>query len=563
MLPTKIPNLLVNGAGGIAVGMATNIPSHNLGEVIDACCALIDDPDISIEALMESYLPGPDFPTGGIILGSAGIRAAYHMGRGSLAVRGRASIEDIRDGRKAIIVTEIPYQVNKSRMLERIAEVVNAKVIEGVSDLRDESDRHGVRVVVELKRDAVPEVVLNLLYRHTPLQTSFGVNMLALKSGRPELLNIKRVLEAFIEFREEVITRRTAQDLRKARERAHTLVGLAVAVANIGPVIQLIRNANDAAEARAGLMATPWPASTVAPLIALIDEPGAIVGEGATYRLSEVQARAILDLRLHRLTGWSAKRSPPNWNRSSSKSRLFGDTGQPRAALRHSPHRAAGGEGAVRQSAAHTLEPVEFEQDIEDLIPREDMVVTVTHGGYIKRVPLSTYRAPAPWRQGARRHGDAGRGLCPPRPCREYPHAGAVLLFPRHGLQAQGLPAAAGQAASARQGMVNLLPLNEGRDDNDADAAAEDESSWSELYLMFATATGGVRRNALSDFINVMSNGKIAMKLDAGDTLIGVRACGENDDALLRRAAENAFASPSPLSACFPAAPPQACVAFG
>ena len=534
VLPTKIPNLLVNGAGGIAVGMATNIPSHNLGEVIDACCALIDDPDISIEALMESYLPGPDFPTGGIILGSAGIRAAYHMGRGSLAVRGRASIEDIRDGRKAIIVTEIPYQVNKSRMLERIAEVVNAKVIEGVSDLRDESDRHGVRVVVELKRDAVPEVVLNLLYRHTPLQTSFGVNMLALKSGRPELLNIKRVLEAFIEFREEVITRRTAHDLRKARERAHTLVGLAVAVANIGPVIQLIRNANDAAEARAGLMATPWPASTVAPLIALIDEPGAIVGEGATYRLSEVQARAILDLRLHRLTGLEREKIAAELEQIvvqirdyleilASRERLYAIL---RTELLEVKERFA-------NPRRTTLEPVEFEQDIEDLIPREDMVVTVTHGGYIKRVPLSTYRAQR--RGGKGRAGMATRDEDFVRRVHVVNTHTPVLFFSSRGmvykLKVYRLPLGKPQARG--KAMVNLLPLNEGETITTLMPLPEDESSWSELYLMFATATGGVRRNALSDFINVMSNGKIAMKLDAGDTLIGVRACGENDDALL------------------------------
>ena len=534
VLPTKIPNLLVNGAGGIAVGMATNIPSHNLGEVIDACCALIDDPDISIETLMDSHLPGPDFPTGGIILGSAGIRAAYHMGRGSLAVRSCASIEEIRDGRKAIVVTEIPYQVNKSRMLERIAEVVNAKVVDGVSDLRDESDRHGVRVVVELKRDAVPEVVLNLLYRHTPLQTSFGVNMLALNSGRPELLNIKRVLEAFIAFREEVITRRTAHDLRKARERAHTLVGLAVAVANIGPVIQLIRNAKDAAEARAGLMATPWPASTVAPLIALIDEPGAIVGEDATYRLSEIQARAILDLRLRRLTGLEREKIAAELEQIvvqirdyleilASRERLYAIL---RAELLDVKERFA-------DPRRTTLEPVEFEQDIEDLIPREDMVVTVTHGGYIKRVPLSTYRA--------QRRGGKGRAGMATRD-EDFVHRvhvvnthTPVLFFSSRGmvykLKVYRLPLGKPQARG--KAMVNLLPLSEGETITTLMPLPEDEQSWADLFLMFATATGGVRRNALSDFINVMSNGKIAMKLDPGDTLIGVRACGENDDALL------------------------------
>ncbi len=534
VLPTKIPNLLVNGAGGIAVGMATNIPTHNLGEVIDACCAVIDDSDISIDALIETHIPGPDFPTGGIIMGSAGIRAAYHMGRGSLSVRGRSAIEDIRDSRKAIVVSEIPYQVNKARMIERIAEVVNAKVIEGVSDLRDESDRHGVRVVVELKRDAVPEVVLNQLYRHTPLQTTFGVNMLALDAGRPELLNIKRILEAFIAFREEVITRRTNHDLRKARERAHTLVGLAVAVANIDAVIKLIRNARDPAEARAGLMATPWPAGSVAPLIALIDEPGAGVGADANYRLSEAQARAILDLRLHRLTGLEREKIAAELEQIvaqirdyldilSSHERLYGIL---RTELLDIKKRFA-------DPRRTTLEPVEFEQDIEDLIPREDMVVTVTLGGYIKRVPLSTYRA--------QRRGGKGRAGMATREedfvSRVYvvnTHT-PVLFFSSRGmvykLKVYRLPLGKPQARG--KAMVNLLPLTEDETITTLMPLPEDEGTWSELNLMFATASGNVRRNRLSDFINVQSNGKIAMKLDAGDTLIGVRTCTDDDDALL------------------------------
>jgi DNA gyrase subunit A len=302
VLPAQYPNLLVNGAGGIAVGMATNIPPHNLGEVIDACCAYMDNPNISIDEIMQ-YMQGPDFPTGGLIVGSSGIRSAFHTGRGSVLMRARTHFEDISNNRTAIIVTEIPYQVNKSRMIERIAEVANEKTVEGISDLRDESDRHGLRVVIELKREAEPEVVLAQLFRYTSLQTTFGVNMLALNGGQPELLDVKRIIAAFVEFREEVITRRTIYELGKARDRAHTLVGLAVAVANLDSVIALIRAAKDAATARADLVATPWPAKDVAPLIELIDEPGRGVDEDGNYQLSDEQAKAILELRLHRLTG--------------------------------------------------------------------------------------------------------------------------------------------------------------------------------------------------------------------------------------------------------------------
>ncbi|CAN0511674.1 unnamed protein product, partial [Laminaria digitata] len=373
VLPAQYPNLLVNGAGGIAVGMATNIPPHNLGEVIDACCLYLDNPDLTIDDILQ-VMHGPDFPTGGIILGTSGIRAAFHTGRGSVVIRSKTDFEEVRAGRNAIVVTEIPYQVNKSRMIERIAEVAHDKTIDGISDLRDESDRHGVRVVIELKRDAVPEVVLNQLFRYTPLQTSFGVNMLALNSGRPELMNVKEIIAAFIDFREEVITRRTIFELGKARDRAHTLVGLAVAVANLDPIIALIRAAKDGAEAREQLCAKRWPAGDVAPLIALIDEPGRAVDEDGTYQMSEEQAKAILELRLHRLTGLERDKIAKDLQELvdrireyleilENRDKLFGMLREELLAMREEfadPRRTQVIEG-------------EFEQDIEDLIQREDM----------------------------------------------------------------------------------------------------------------------------------------------------------------------------------------------
>jgi DNA gyrase subunit A len=391
VLPARFPNLLVNGAGGIAVGMATNMAPHNLKEVIDACLALIDDPGLTVVELME-HVPGPDFPTGGIIVGRAGIRAAYHTGRGPIVMRGRVKPE--RDGR-TIVVTEVPYLVNKARLVEQIAEAVREKRIEGIADLRDESDRDGVRVVVELKRDANYEVVLSQLYRYTPLQTSFGVNALALRDGRPEQFTLKRILESFIAFREEVVTRRTKFELARARERAHVLAGLAVAVVNIDQVIALIRKARDAAGARRDLMARAWPAGEVAPLISLIDEPARAVADDGTYRLSEVQAKAILDLRLHRLTGLERDKIAKDLEEIAaaiadylailrSRTRLLDIV---RGELNEVAERF--GDSARRT----TIEEAEFEHDIEDLIQREEMVVTLTHKGYAKRVPLSTYRA--------------------------------------------------------------------------------------------------------------------------------------------------------------------------
>jgi DNA gyrase subunit A len=532
VLPATFPNLLVNGAGGIAVGMATNIPPHNLGEVIDACMAYIEDRDISIDGLME-HVQGPDFPTGGAILGRSGIRSAYHTGRGSVVMRARTHFEDVSKDRQAIIATEMPYQVNKARLVQRIAEVVREKIVEGISDLRDESDRDGVRVVVELKRDAMPEVVLAQLFRHTPLQSSFGVNALALNNGRPEQLDLKQFIAAFVAFREQVITRRTAFELRKARERAHVLAGLLVAITNIDPVIELIRAAPDPATAREGLMDRDWPAGDVEPFIRLIDDPGHEIIDGQ-YRLSEIQARAILELRLQRLTGLERNKLVAETEELSEKIRGYIEILQSREKLIEIMR---GELQVVRDRFADdrrtTLEDAEFEHDIEDLIQREDMVVTVTHGGYIKRVPLSMYRA-------QRRGGKGRSGMS----TREEDFVSEVfvasthtpiLFFSTTGMVYQmkvyrlpmGSPQARGKA------MVNLLPLDEGETISTVMPLPEDEESWSQLNVMFSTAGGNVRRNLLSDFVNIKSNGKIAMKLDAGDKLVNVRTCAEDNDVLL------------------------------
>ncbi|MDA0786093.1 MAG: DNA gyrase subunit A [Proteobacteria bacterium] len=533
VLPAQYPNLLVNGAGGIAVGMATNIPPHNLGEVIDACCLYIDT---TIDEMLE-VMHGPDFPTGGIILGTSGIRAAFHTGRGSVVIRARTAFEEVRVGRNAIIVTEIPYQVNKSRMIERIAEVAHEKIIEGISDLRDESDRDGVRVVIELKRDAVPEVVLNQLFRYTQLQSSFGVNMLALNGGRPELLNVKEIIAAFVNFREEVITRRTIFELNRARDRAHTLVGLAVAVANLDPVIELIRAAKDAADAREQLCAKMWPAKDVAPLIALIDEPGREVDDKGNYQLSEEQAKAILELRLHRLTGLERDKIANDLvelveqikeylSILDDREKLFGILRDELLAMREEfadPRRSEIIEG-------------EFEQDLEALIQREDMVVTVTHNGYIQRVPLSTYREQK--RGGKGRAGMKARDedfinsvfvLNTHTPVLFFSSRGMVYKTKVYNLPV-GTPQGRGKA------MVNLLPLEEDETITTLMPLPENESEAENLFVMFATESGNVRRNSLSDFVQVKSNGKIAMKLDEGDQLIGVQPCDDTDHVLLATA---------------------------
>ncbi|TVR84436.1 MAG: DNA gyrase subunit A [Rhodospirillales bacterium] len=533
VLPARFPNLLVNGAGGIAVGMATNIPPHNLGEVIDASCALIDRPDLTIAELIEHHLPGPDFPTGGSILGRQGIQLAYHTGRGSVMMRGRTRFEEVRKDRTAIIVDEVPYQVNKARMIEIIAEAVRDKRIEGVADLRDESDRDGVRVVVELKRDAEPEVVLNQLYRYTPLQTSFGINMLALDGGRPRTMNLKEVLQAFLDFREQVIRRRTVFELAKARERAHVLIGLAVAVANIDEVVALIRRSRDAAEARAGLTGRAWPAADIAPLVALVEDAEGGMSEGV-YHLSDGQARAILDLRLHRLTGLERNKIGEDLRALADQIRGFLEILSSRQRLLEVLKDEL---VAIRERFANArrtrLEDVAYETDLEDLIQREDMVVTVTNTGYIKRVPLSAYRA--------QRRGGRGRAGMATReedfvsqvfvvnthtPVLFFSSAGMVYKLKVYKLPA-GTPQARGKA------MINLLPLAAGETISTLMPLPEDESTWGALFVVFATASGKVRRNALSDFTNVMAGGKIAMKLDEGDRLVRVRPFSEGDDILL------------------------------
>jgi len=532
VLPARFPNLLVNGAGGIAVGMATNIPPHNLGEVVDACCAYIDNPAMTLEDLME-IVPGPDFPTGGVIVGRAGSRSAYATGRGSVILRAKCEIEEIRKDRMAVVVHEVPYQVNKAAMIEKIAELVRDKKIDGIAGLRDESDRRGVRVVIELKRDAQPEVVLNQLYRFTPLQSSFGVNMLALNDGRPQLLTLKDVVAAFVRFREEVVRRRTEFELSKARDRAHVLVGLAIAVANLDEVIAMIRAASDPNSAREGLMGRDWPASDVAPLIDLIDEPGRQVVDG-TYRLSDAQARAILDLRLHRLTGLERDKVHDEIREIGrmiedyletlrSREKLYGiirDELVEVKTLYADPRRTA-------------FEENEFEHDVEDLIPREDMVVTYSSKGYVKRVPLSTYRAQR--RGGRGRTGMATRDEDYVRRVYSASTHTPLLFFSSLGmaykLKAYKLPL--GNPQSRGKPLINLLPLQE----NETVAAIlrlpEDETEWENMYIAFATAKGDVRRNRLSDFGNVMSNGKIAMKLDQGDRLISVRVCAAEDDIFL------------------------------
>ncbi|MCP5364642.1 MAG: DNA gyrase subunit A [Hyphomicrobiales bacterium] len=534
VLPARYPNLLVNGAGGIAVGMATNMPPHNLGEVIDACCAVIDEPEITVSDIIERHIPGPDFPTGGIILGRQGILSAYHTGRGSVAIRSLVRIEEIRKDRFAIIVDEIPYQVNKARLVEIIADAVRDKRIEGISDLRDESDRDGIRVVIEIKREAEPEIVLNQLYRFTPLQTSFGISILALDGRRPRTMNLKELIVAFLDFRQEVIRRRTVFLLGKARDRAHLLVGLSVAVANIDAVIQLIRSSPDTASARAGLMSRSWPASDIVALIRLVDDSGHGLQEDGYYRLSEAQARAILDMRLQRLTALERDKIGDDLKALAQEISEYLDILGSRTRLME----VMRGELIDVKDKFATprrtrLEDAEADTDIEDLIQREDMVVTVTNTGYIKRVPLSAYRA--------QRRGGKGRAGMATRdedfvsnvfvvnthtPVLFFSSAGMVYK-----LKAYKLPLATPQARG--KAMINLLPLRPGETISTLMPLPEDEESWADLYVIFATASGKVRRNALSDFTNVMANGKIAMKLDSGDRLVRVRTFTDDDDVLL------------------------------
>jgi DNA gyrase subunit A len=535
VLPAQFPNLLVNGAGGIAVGMATNIPPHNLGEVIDACCAHIDNPAIDIDGLIE-HMQAPDFPTGGLILGRAGVRSGFHTGRGSVVMRGRSRVEAMGKDREAIIITEIPYQVNKATMIEKIADAVRNKRIEGVSDLRDESDRDGMRVVIELKRDAVADVVLNQLYRFSPLQSSFGINTLALNGGKPEMLNLKQMIAAFVAFREEVITRRTRHLLAKARERAHVLVGLAVAVANIDAVIAIIRGAPDPQVARQRLTERDWPAAEVMSLIQLIDDPLHRVVDGR-FRMSDAQARAILDLRLHRLTALGAEEIGGEMKPLAVQiGEFLGVLGSRERLTKVMRDELQDMKRQFATPRRTEVVDIEFEADDESLIQREDMVVTVTLAGYVKRTLLSVYRPQA--RGGKGRAGMTTRDAdfvtqvfvaSTHTPVLFFSNRGRVYKLKVHRLPL-GPPQARGKA------LVNLLPLAEGEKITTVMPLPEDETTWSELNVMFATAKGEVRRNSLSDFVDVRATGKLAMKFEgdaADDRLIGVAPCSDAHDVLL------------------------------
>jgi DNA gyrase subunit A len=545
VVPAKFPNLLVNGAGGIAVGMATNIPPHNLVEVLDGCTALIDNPAIELPELMQ-IIPGPDFPTGSMILGRSGIRSAYETGRGSVVQRGVARVEPMRGDREQIIITEIPYQVNKSTMIEKMAELVREKRIEGISDLRDESDRDGYRVVIELKRDANADVILNQLYRYTPLQTSFGCNMVALNGGKPEQLTLLDMLRAFVNFREEVVSRRTKYLLRKARDRAHVLVGLAIAVANIDEVIALIRRAPDPATAREQLMTRRWPAHDVESLIRLIDDPRHRINEDLTYNLSEEQARAILELRLARLTALGRDEIDEELNKIGAEISDYLDILSSRVRIQQiikDEFTAIRDEfGTPRRTQIVDGGP---DMDDEDLIAREDMVVTVSHAGYIKRVPLTTYRA-------QRRGGKGRSGMAmkdedfATRLFVANTHT-PVLFFSSRGIvykeKVWRLPI--GTPTSRGKAMINMFPLEPGERITSIMPLPEDEASWGNLDVMFSTTRGTVRRNKLSDFIQVNRNGKIAMKLEEeGDQILGVETCTEHDDVLLTTALGQAIRFP-------------------
>ena len=545
VLPARFPNMLVNGAGGIAVGMATNIPPHNLGEVIDATLAMIESPDISTERLME-IIPGPDFPTGGVILGRSGARKAYLEGRGSVIMRAKTRVEEIRKDRFAIVLDEIPYQVNKATMIEKIAELVRDKKIEGIAHVQDESDRVGVRVVIELRRDATPEVVLNQLWRFTPMQTTFGCNMLALNGGRPEQLTLRDFLSHFLTFREEVVARRTAFELRKARERSHILCGLAVAVSNVDEVVATIRSSADPAEARERLMTRRWPAADIADYIRLIDDPGHKINEDGTYNLSEVQARAILDLRLQRLTAMGVKEVTDELAELAAKIRdyldILGSRDRIMAIISDELRE-------VRQAFAipRRTEIVEWAGDLEDedLIEREDMVVTITSAGYIKRTPLAEFRS----------QNRGGKGLASMATKEDdvvttlfvaNTHT-QLLFFTTDGmvydLKCWRLPL--GGRTAKGKAIVNILPIATGITIAALMKIDEPEAEWDRLQVVFATSEGDVRRNRLSDFTNVKRNGKIAMKLPEGVSLVNVSICDENDDVMMVTALGRAIRFPT------------------
>ncbi len=532
VLPARFPNLLVNGGSGIAVGMATNIPPHNLGEVVDATCMLIDNPEATIDELM-TVCPAPDFPTGGIILGRTGSHSALHTGRGSVVMRGKAEVEHDKKGRETIIISEVPYQVNKARMIERIAELVKEKKIEGISDLRDESDKSGVRVVIEIKKDAMGEVVLNQLYQFTPLQTSFGVNMLALNQGRPELLDLKKVLTAFISFREEVISRRTQFKLNKARDRAHVLIGLAIAVANIDEVIAVIRGSADPVIAREELMRRDWEAADVIALLNLVEDSGNVLN-GNKIRFTEAQARAILELRLQRLTGLEREKIDGELGELAAEIKYFLELLGSREklyALMREELQEVRREFAVPRRTE--IQDSEAEIDMESLIMREEMVVMVTAGGYIKRVPLATYRAQK--RGGKGRSGIDLRDEDATTEVFVTSTHTPVLFFSSTGqvykMKVYRLPLSTPQARG--KALVNIFPLKAGETIETFMPLPENEADWDKLNIFFATAKGNVRRNDLEDFKSVQSNGKIAIRLDEGDKLVGVKTCNEEDHVLL------------------------------
>jgi DNA gyrase subunit A len=537
VLPARFPNLLANGAGGIAVGMATNIPPHNLGELIDGCLALLNDPSIGFEELIQ-LIPGPDFPTGGLILGRGGIRSAYSTGRGSVIMRARAHFENLRKDREAVIITEIPYQVNKNNLLERIGELVREKKLEGISDMRDESDRDGMRIVIELKRDAVGDVVLNQLYRYTSLQSSFGCNFVALNGGRPEIMNLKDLLQAFLDFREVVVSRRTKFRLAKARARAHELVGLAIAVTNIDEVIRLIRASADAASAREALMTRDWPAQDVAPLLALIDDPIWRIKEDGTYRMSELQARAILDLRLQRLTALGRDEIGEELQKIADQIKDFLDILGSRLRVQNIIRdELSSARDSFSTPRKTEITDSDADMEDEDLIQREDMVVTVSHAGYVKRVPLSMYRA-------QRRGGKGRSGMSTKdedfvtRLFVANTHT-MMLFFSSVGqvykMKVWRLPEAAPNARG--KALVNMLPLDPGERITTILPLPDDEALWETQDVMFATSTGGIRRNKLSDCVPRTSLGKRVMEFDDGtQTIIDVALASEQEDVLLTTA---------------------------
>ena len=532
LLPARFPNFLVNGANGIAVGMATNVPPHNLGEVVDACVILLDNPDASIEDILP-VLRGPDFPTGGLIIGRAGILNAFRTGRGSIMIRAKTKVESFKKEREAIIVTELPFQVNKAKLVEKIADLVNEKVVEGISDLRDESDREGVRIVIELKKDANPDVVLNQLYRNCQLQVSFGVNMLALHNGRPKLMNLLDVLKAFLEFRSEVVVRRVRYELAKARDRAHILIGLSIAVANIDTVIAIIKSSDSPATAKAELMRMAWPAEDIEPLIRLVDDPNSIYSEGKCF-LTDIQAQAILDLKLHRLTGLERTKLSDELAALSDKINdllaILASKARVIEIIRNELLEVK--ENFASPRLTDFIENAEELND-EDFIQREDMVVTVSNSGYIKRVPLNSYRA-------QKRGGKGKTGMTTKD--EDFVHDvfianthTTMLFFSTAGIvymtKVYKLPLATPQ--SRGKALVNLLSIQDSEALSTVLALPEDESTWENYDVIFATSCGTIRRNKLSDFSYINSKGKIAMKLEEGDRLIAVMLCREDQDVLI------------------------------